>query len=34
MDVLHFFRERTRFIRQFYDTAAGPFDGIMKAVEE
>lgn len=34
MDVLHFFRERTRFIRQFYDTAAGPFDGIMKAIED
>jgi hypothetical protein len=34
MDVLHFFKERTRFIRQFYDAAAGPFVSTMKAIED
>lgn len=33
MDVLFFFKERTRFIRQFYDSAAAPFIQTMKAIE-
>ncbi|UWR45372.1 hypothetical protein [Phaeobacter inhibens] len=34
MDVLFFFKERTRFIRQFYDTAAAPFIQTMEAIEK
>ncbi len=34
MDVLFFFKERTRFIRQFYDSAAAPFTQTMKAIED
>lgn len=34
MDVLHFYKERIRFIRQFYDTAATPFETIMKSIED
>lgn len=34
MDVLFFFKERTRFIRQFYNTAAAPFMQTMKAIED
>lgn len=34
MDTLFFFKERTRFIRQFYDTAAAPFMQTMKAIED
>lgn len=34
MDVLFFFKERTRFIRQFYKTAAAPFLQTMEAIEK
>ncbi|MFD1157928.1 hypothetical protein [Roseovarius aestuarii] len=34
MDVLYFYKERTRFIRLFYDTAAIPFETTMKAIED
>lgn len=34
MDVLFFFKERTRFIRQFYNTAAVPFLQTMEAIEK
>jgi len=34
MDVLFFFKERTRFIRQFYSTAAAPFIQTMEAIEQ
>lgn len=34
MDVLFFFKERTRFIRQFYSTAAAPFSQTMEAIEQ
>lgn len=33
MDVLFFFKERTRFIRQFYDAAAAPFIQQKEAIE-
>jgi len=34
MDVLYFFKDRTRFIRMFYETAAMPFETKMKAIED
>jgi hypothetical protein len=34
MDVLFFFKERTRFIRQFYNKAAAPFLQTMDAIEK
>ena len=34
MDVLAFLKERTRFIRQFYDTAAAPFIQAMEGIEK
>lgn len=33
MDVLYFFKERTRFIRKFYIVAATPFTQTMRAIE-
>ena len=33
MDVLHFFKERTRFIRYFYDTAGMPFFATKRKIE-
>ena len=30
MDVLYFFKERTRFLRYFYDSAAAPFCETMR----
>ncbi len=34
MDVLYFYKERTRFIKRFYDSAAVPFETTMKAIED
>jgi hypothetical protein len=34
MDVLYFYKERMRFIRQLYVTAAAPFAATMQAIEE
>ena len=34
MDVLYFYKERTRFIRQFYDTAAIPFEAVINSIED
>jgi hypothetical protein len=33
MDVLYFLKERTKFIRQYYETAAEPFREIMRKIE-
>ena len=33
MDVLYFFKERTRFLRYFYDSAAAPFLETMRKIE-
>ena len=33
MDVLYFFKERTRFIRYFYDTAGMPFNETKRKIE-
>ena len=33
MDILYFFKERTRFLRHFYDTAAEPFRETMRKIE-
>ncbi len=33
MDVLFFLNERTRFIRAFYETAAPPFEEILRKIE-
>jgi len=32
MDVLYFLKERTKFIRQHYDTAAAPFREIIRKI--
>jgi hypothetical protein len=34
MEVLYFLKERTKLIRQHYDTAAGPFVEIMRKIED
>src|SRR5205823_2525400 len=34
MDVLYFLKERTRFIRQFYELAAGPFLERKRKIED
>lgn len=33
MDVLYFYKERTRFIRHFYNTTAMPFEDVKKAID-
>ena len=33
MDVLYFFKEWTRFLRYFYDSAAAPFSETMRKIE-
>jgi hypothetical protein len=33
MDVLFFLKERTRFTRQFYETASEPFREIMRKID-
>ena len=33
MDVLFFLKARTRFIRQFYETAGEPFREIMRKID-
>lgn len=33
MDVLYFLKERTRFIRYFYETACQPFRETMRKIE-
>ena len=33
MDVLYFFKERTRFLRYFYDSATAPFRETMRKIE-
>jgi len=34
MEVLAFLKDRTRFIRDFYETAERPFREIMRKIEE
>jgi len=34
MDILYFFRERTQFIKMFYETAASPFRETIRAIED
>ena len=33
MDVLYFLKERTQFIRKYYETASEPFREIMRKIE-
>jgi len=33
MDVLYFLKERTEFIRRYYDTASEPFQETLRKIE-